>query len=174
LEEQAITRQATRRPDGEITVLAQHATPPIRTEALHLATTASNEFWDLTEHVRDVVNRCGVRHGQVTVYTPHTTTSIVINESETGFLNDYRRVISQVVPDDAYYEHDDHEVRTENLQEDEFLNGHSHVRQLLVGQPSVTVPVVEGEVILGQWQRVLFVELDQPRERRVFIHAQGI
>jgi secondary thiamine-phosphate synthase enzyme len=124
--------------------------------------------------VRDVVVRSGVRHGQATVYTPHTTTSVVINESETGFLNDYRRLISSVVPDDVYYEHDDHSVRTENLQEDEYLNGHSHVRQLLVGQPSVTVPVVEGEVILGQWQRVLFVELDQARERRVFIHAQGV
>lgn len=174
MEEQATTRQATRRPDGDITILAENQTPPIRTEALHLTTTASNEFWDLTDLVRGVVARSAVRHGQVTIYTPHTTTSIVINESETGFLNDYRRVIEELVPEDSYYEHDDHSIRTENLQEDEYLNGQSHVRQLLVGQPSVTVPVVEGEVILGQWQRVLFVELDQARERRVFIHSQGI
>ena len=75
---------------------------------------------------------------------------------------------------DTYYEHDDHELRTENLQEDEYVNGHAHCRQLLVGQPSVTIPIVDGEVILGQWQRVLFVELDQARKRRVFFHAQGI
>ena len=78
------------------------------------------------------------------------------------------------MPSGVYFELEDHEIRTENLQEDEFLNGHSHVRQLLVGQPSVTVPIVDGEVILGQWQRVLFVELDQARERRVFFHAQGV
>ncbi len=98
----------------------------------------------------------------------------MLNESETGFLNDFRRLIDGMVPADAYYEHDDHDVRTENLQEDEFLNGHAHCRQLLVGSSSVTIPVVEGEVLLGTWQRVLFAELDQARERRVIIHAQGV
>jgi len=167
------TRQATHRPDGTLTVLAETIAPTVRTEALHFATGGSNEFWDLTDTVRGVVTRSGVRHGQVTVCTAHTTTSIIVNESETGFVNDFRRVIGELVPKDRYYEHDDHEMRTENLQEDEFINGHAHCRQLLVGQPSVTVPVVDGEVLLGQWQRILFLELDQARERRVFIHAQG-
>ncbi len=167
------TRQATHRPDGTLTVLAETIAPTVRTEALHFATGGSNEFWDLTDTVRGVVTRSGVRHGQVTVCTAHTTTSIIVNESETGFVNDFRRVIGELVPKDRYYEHDDHELRTENLQEDEFINGHAHCRQLLVGQPSVTVPVVDGEVLLGQWQRILFLELDQARERRVFIHAQG-
>jgi len=167
------TRQATHRPDGTLTVLAETIAPTVRTEALHFATGGSNEFWDLTDTVRGVVTRSGVRHGQVTVCTAHTTTSIIVNESETGLVNDFRRVIGELVPKDRYYEHDDHELRTENLQEDEFINGHAHCRQLLVGQPSVTVPVVDGEVLLGQWQRILFLELDQARERRVFIHAQG-
>ena len=174
MDERITARKATRTPTGTTTVLAESTDPAIRTEALHFTTEASEEFWDLTELVRSVVKRSAVRHGKVTIYTPHTTTSVVINESETGFLNDFRRLIELIVPADGYFEHDDHEVRTENLQEDEFLNGHSHVRQLLVGQPSVTVPIVDGEVILGQWQRVLFVELDQARERRVFFHAQGI
>lgn len=167
-------RRATHRPVGRLTVLAESQTPPIRTEALHFSTTSANEFWDLTDLVRESVARSGVRHGQVTITTPHTTTSIVLNESETGFLNDFRRLIAAMVPDDGYYEHDDHELRTENLQEDEFINGHAHCRQLIVGGSSVTVPVVEGEVLFGQWQRALFVELDQARERRVFIHSQGI
>ncbi len=108
------------------------------------------------------------------MHTPHTTTSVVLNESETGFLNDYRRAIEGLVPVEAYYEHDDHEVRTENLQEDEYINGHAHCRQMLVGSASVTVPVVDGELLVGQWQRVLFVELDQARARRVVIHSQGV
>jgi secondary thiamine-phosphate synthase enzyme len=173
LEDRTVTRKACKEPTTEPVVLATNEQPPIRTEALHLSTSESNEFWDVTAVVRDVAKRSGVRHGQVTVCSPHTTCSIVVNESETGFLNDYRRAIERIVPVDAYYEHDDHDVRTENLQEDEFLNGHSHVRHLLVGQPSVTLPVVDGEVLLGQWQRVIFVELDQGRDRRVFIHAQG-
>ncbi len=174
MDERIATRKATKEPVADPVLLAASEAPAIRTEALHFATDGPEEFWDLTEFVRDVVARSKVSHGQVTIYTPHTTTSIVINESETGFLNDIRKVIAGMVPVDTYYEHDDHELRTENLQEDEYVNGHAHCRQLLVGQPSVTVPIVDGEVILGQWQRVLFVELDQARKRRVFFHTQGI
>lgn len=168
------TRRATRRPDCTFTVLAASDAPRIRTEVAHFHTTGTTEFWDLSELVREVVARSGVRHGQVTVHTPHTTTSIVLNESETGFLNDFRKMMETVAPIDAYYEHDDHEIRTENLQEDEYLNGHAHCRQMLTGSASATIPVVEGQVLLGTWQRVLFAELDQARERRVVIHAQGV
>ena len=174
MKDRTAVRQATSRPDGTLTVLAKSASPPIRTEAIHFSTTQSMEFWDLTDVVREVVARSGVRHGQVTIGTPHTTTTIVVNESETGFLNDFRRFIESTVPADAYYEHDDHSIRTENVQEDEYVNGHAHCRQLLTGQPSITLPVVEGEVLLGQWQKVMFVELDQARERRAFVHAQGV
>lgn len=174
MEDRRVARQATRRPEGPLSVLAASESPAVRTEALHFSTTMPGECWDVTDITREVVTRSGVKHGQVTVYTPHTTTSVVINESETGFLNDYGRMIERLVPEDLYYEHDDHSVRTENLQEDEYINGHAHCRQLLVGQPSVTIPVVDGEVIAGQWQRVLFLELDQARERRVFFHAQGV
>ncbi len=173
MDERIVIRKATREPVNDPVVLAVSEAPPIRTEALHFRSMESMEFWDITQVVRDVVKRSTVTHGQVTVYTPHTTSTIVINESETGFLNDFRRIIGGLVPTDLYYEHDDHDVRTENLQEDEFENGQAHVRQLLTGQPSVNIPIVDGEVLLGQWQRVLFVELDQARDRRVFIHAQG-
>lgn len=174
MDESATTRRATRRPEGTVTLLAASTDPLIRTEVLHFSTTEGNEFWDLTDFTREVVGRSGVRHGQVTVHTPHTTTTIVLNESETGFLNDFRRVIDAIVPPDGYYEHDDHEMRTENLQEDEYLNGHAHCRQMLVGTASATIPVVDGEVLLGGWQKVLFGELDQARERRVNVHVQGV
>ena len=173
VEDRTVIRKACKEPTNQPVVLAETEHPPMRSEALHFATSTANEFWDVTAVTREVVMRSGVRHGQVTVYCPHTTASIVVNESETGFLNDYRRAIERLVPTDLYYEHDDHDLRTENLQEDEFLNGHAHVRHLLVGQPSVTLPVVDGEVLLGQWQRVIFIELDQARDRRIFIHAQG-
>lgn len=170
--EPASTRRATKIPAGDVVTLSE--SPALRTEVLHFKTTSPNEFWDVTDFVREVVDRSGTTHGQVTVYTPHTTTSLVINESETGFINDFNRALQAIVPADIYYEHDDHELRTENLQEDEFINGHAHVRQLLTGSTSVTIPVVDGQVVLGRWQRVLFAELDQARDRRVMAHAQGV
>ncbi len=174
MEDRTVLRRAAQPIQGTLTVLAQSDSPAIRTEAVHFSTTDSMEFWDLTDIVRDVVVRSRVRHGQVTVGTPHTTTSIVINESETGFHNDFRQLSDVLIPVDVYYEHDDLAIRTENVQEDEYVNGHAHCRQLLIGQSSVTLPVVEGEVLLGQWQKVMFVELDQARDRRAFVHAQGI
>ncbi len=166
------TRTATRRPTTSVTLLSE--SPGIRTEVLRFETHAASEFVDLTEDIRQCVSDSEVRHGQVTVMSPHTTTSVVINESETGFLNDFRRLLASMVPIEGYYEHDDHEIRTENLQEDEFINGHAHCRQLLVGSTSVNIPVVDGELVLGRWQRVLFVELDQARERRTILHVQGL
>ncbi len=167
------TRRATKRPTATVAPLAHTPERGILTEVMHFETYAANEFLDLTEDVREHVARAKVRHGQVTVMTPHTTTAVVVNESETGFLNDLRRVVGELVPVEGYYEHDDHAVRTENLQEDEFINGHAHVRQILVGETTVTIPVVEGELVLGRWQRILFAELDQPRARRAILHTQG-
>lgn len=166
-------RVAVRTPETSPALLAYSDLPPVRTEELALHTGAGNEFWDLTAIVAGVLARSRVRHGQVTISTPHTTTSIVVNEAETGFFNDFRRLITTLVPTDGYYEHDDDELRTENLQPDELINGHAHCRQLLVGQPSVTIPVVDGAVLLGRWQRIMFLELDQARLRRVYFHAAG-
>jgi secondary thiamine-phosphate synthase enzyme len=174
VDEHLSTRRALRRPEGATTLLAATSEPCIRTEVLHFHTTGSLEFWDLTDLAREVVARSGVRHGQVTLHTLHTTTSLVVNEAETGFFNDFRRLVQEVVPVERYYEHDDHNLRTENIQEDELLNGHAHCGQMLVGSSSVTLPVVEGELLLGRWQRVMFLELDQARERRVVVHAQGV
>lgn len=173
MDEHLSTRRALRRPEGTTTVLAATPEPRIRTEVLHFHTTGGLEFWDLTDLVRRVVAASGVRHGQVTVHSPHTTTSVVVNEAESGFFNDFRRLMDETVPANRYYEHDDRDLRTENIQEDELVNGHAHCRQILAGVSSVTLPVVDGEVLLGTWQRVMFLELDQARARRVVIHAQG-
>ena len=138
MDEHLSTRRALRRPEGTTTLLAATSEPRIRTEVLHFHTTGSLEFWDLTDLAREVVARSGVRHGQVTLHTLHTTTSLVVNEAETGFFNDFRRLVQEVVPVERYYEHDDHGLRTENIQEDELLNGHAHCGQMLAGSASVT------------------------------------
>ncbi|MCZ6461484.1 MAG: hypothetical protein O6705_04525, partial [Actinobacteria bacterium] len=88
MDERIATRKATKEPVADPVLLAASEAPAIRTEALHFSTNGPEEFWDLTEFVRDVVDLSYVSHVHVTVYTPPTTKPIVINESETGFLND--------------------------------------------------------------------------------------
>ena len=78
------------------------------------------------------------------------------------------------VPDDVYFAHDDMERRTQNLQEaHERQNGHAHVKQMLLSATSHSIPVAAGEPLLGRWQRLLFLELDDPKERQIMFHVIG-
>jgi len=137
-------------------------------------TGACGEFRDVTGDVLDVVRQSEVTNGVALVYSPHTTCSIVINESESGFLKDFGRLMESLVPVDGEYVHDDLEARTENLEDPhEVPNGWAHCRQALLGSASQAIPVVEGRLMLGRWQRVFFVELDRSRDRKVFIQVMG-
>jgi secondary thiamine-phosphate synthase enzyme len=133
------------------------------------------EFVDVTDDVRQTVAKSGIERGMALVYSPHTTCAVLINERESGFLHDFREMIDGLVPLDGSYRHDDLEVRTENLEDDphDIPNGWAHVRQALLGSASQAVPVVDGELLLGRWQRVFFVELDRARDRRVLIQVMG-
>ena len=137
-------------------------------------TAACGEFRDVTDDVRDVVRDSGVRNGMAVVYSPHTTCSVLINERESGFLQDFTRLMDELVPKAGAYVHDDLDARTENLEDPhEVPNGWAHVRQSLLGTASQTIPVVDGALMLGRWQRVFFVELDRGRDRKVYIQVMG-
>jgi len=145
-----------------------------QTTALHFDTEDTNQFCDFTEAVLEIVSKSGIKHGSVNLFTPHTTTAVVINESETGFINDFKKKIEELVPSDSYYEHDDWDLRTENMQEDENVNGRSHVRGTIIGSSGVTLPIINSELIIGRWQRLFFVELDCARSRRLFVQTQDL
>jgi secondary thiamine-phosphate synthase enzyme len=139
------------------------------------STTRCAEFVDLTNDVLDGVGRSGVSNGMALVYSPHTTCAIVINEKESGFLRDFEDLMHGLVPADHEYRHDDMDTRTENLEEDDHdvPNGHAHLKQALLGSASQAIPIVDGKLQLGRWQRVFFVELDRARDRRVLIQVLG-
>ena len=129
-------------------------------------------FIDLTDQVQDIVADSGVRDGQVVVFTKHTTAAIRINEAEPELLRDFIAFLERVAPENATYRHNDFTVRTVNMTEDECANAHAHCRQLLMSA-SETVPIANGEICLGTWQRIFLVELDHPRERSVIVQVVG-
>lgn len=133
------------------------------------------QFLDVTDDVVGLVSRSSVRNGMALVYSPHTTCSILINERESGFLDDFTRLMDRLVPLAGAYRHDDLEARTENLEDDphDVPNGWAHCRQSLLGNASQAIPIVAGKLLLGRWQRVFFVELDRARDRRIIIQAMG-
>lgn len=111
---------------------------------------------DVTDEVAAAVPEGAA--GACTVFVPHTTAGVVVNEPESGLLEDIEDALSRLVPDDDY-EHD----RIDD-------NAAAHLRAVVLGE-SVSVPVTDGRLDLGTWQSVLFVECDGPRTRRVRVVA---
>ncbi len=123
---------------------------------IHIETKSREEVVDITEDVRKALNG---KNGLAVVYTFHTTTGIMINEAENGLLQDIMDRISSLVPRNAGYRHD----RIDS-------NADAHIKASLVGN-SVIIPVENGELLLGTWQRILFLEFDGPRRRRVYVRV---
>ena len=132
---------------------------------------------DITDRVQEAVASSGVRDGICCVYSPHTTCSVRVNEYERGFLADFSVLLRRLVPTEHYYAHDDWDRRTENVDDDDddqASNGHSHCMSMLMGSAGESIPVRGGLLCLGQWQRVLFLELDRVRDRRWMVQVVGV
>jgi secondary thiamine-phosphate synthase enzyme len=126
------------------------------------------ELVDLTKTVMEFVRKFNMREGLVTLWSMHTTCALFINEFQTALLTDIKRFLEQMVARDAEWLHNDPEHS-----DCDRMNADSHLRALLLGH-SLTLQVSGGEVVLGQWQRVLMAELDGPRARSLRIQIFGI
>ena len=131
------------------------------------------QFLDLTDPVATFVSAARLRDGVVTVFSRHTTAAVCIQEDEPLLLQDLREFLQRSAPPHAHYRHNDFRVRTVHMHPDERPNGHAHCLQLMLGS-SETVPVAQGQLLLGTWQRIFLVELDGPRtQRHVLIQVVG-
>ena len=123
-------------------------------ESFTVETSERVSFTDVTDRVEAVVPR-RVGQGLCTVFVPHTTAGITINEAEPGLLGDLESAVVDLVPEGAGYEHDDVDD-----------NADAHLRSALLGG-SVSVPVSRGSLDLGTWQSILLFDGDGPRTRTV-------
>ena len=131
------------------------------------------EFVDVTEELLRAIKDSAITEGCAVAYCRHTTCGLLINEWEDGALEDLGGHLERLIPADGYFRHDDLGVRTQNLQPGERANGRSHVVQMILGGTSHAIPVSSGEPLLGRWQRLIFVELDEPKERSLLFHVFG-
>ncbi|EOD18881.1 hypothetical protein EMIHUDRAFT_58573, partial [Emiliania huxleyi CCMP1516] len=120
---------------------------------------------DLMPHIRRVLAASGLRDGSVNIISRHTTTAITINEWESRLARDLKSWLLQLAPPD-----DRSVVGVAGRGEP--INAHSHLACMLLGS-SECVPCVGGELVLGQWQSVMLVDLDGPRARTVGIQCLG-
>lgn len=137
-----------------------------------LETHRATEFIDITDEVVGHVRASGAKDGLVCVYTKHTTAAIKINENEPLLLKDMEAFLKRIAPQDAYYGHNDFSIRTVNMSDGEYPNGHAHCRHLVLGS-SETIPLIDGELQLGTYQSIYLIELDRPRQRQVLVAVVG-
>ena len=127
-------------------------------------------FYDITKDVKKIVLESGIKNGSVLIFSKHTTTAIRINENEERLVRDIDLYLERTAPENAKYLHDDINLR--DCLPNERLNGHSHVKALFLNS-SEEVPVVNGELALGKWQSILFLELDKKRNREIIVQVRG-
>lgn len=135
-------------------------------------TKCAPEFIDITDWVAECVAESQIANGFVVVYSKHTTAAVKINENEPLLLDDMAGFLEKIFPRDHSYQHNNFEIRTVNMNENESPNGHAHLQHLLMGT-SETVPVMDGQMQFGTYQSIFFIELDHPRLREVLVQIVG-
>lgn len=117
------------------------------------------DFVDLTGKVRQEVSASGIKSGVVHVFAPHATGILILTENDDALLDDIKGFLEEIVPKQKPYAHPS--------------NAYSHLRSMLL-PPDKTLPVINGQVMFGTWQSLLFVETDvYPRKRTIIIQILG-
>ena len=131
---------------------------------IKFATRGETDILDITDKVSACLRDSGLTGGTVTVFVTGATGGITTLEYEPGLVKDLQRAFEELAPKDRVYAHND---------KWKDMNGYSHVRASFLG-PSLTVPVVDGELQLGRWQQIIFIDFDdRPRSREIILQMVG-
>jgi secondary thiamine-phosphate synthase enzyme len=136
----------------------------VHTEQFQLKTKGFGDTINITGKVTTITGNSEIRDGLVTVFCPGSTGTITTIEYESGVIRDLQKVLEKIAPSSGDYEH--------NLRWGDG-NGFSHVRAALM-KPSLSIPLVKGELVLGTWQQIVFIDFDnRGRNRTVIVQMVG-
>jgi secondary thiamine-phosphate synthase enzyme len=136
----------------------------IVTRYLEFETEGNADVIDITEETSKAVRESGVKSGAAVIFVPGATGAVTTIEHEPGLVKDMRSALERWAPVDMRYSHD---------QRWGDGNGHSHIRASLLG-PSLSVPFNDQELMLGTWQQIIFIDMDnRPRKRRIIVQIIG-
>lgn len=136
----------------------------IVTEHIDFQTKGNAEMTDLTAKVARALERSGLGTGVVVIFVSGATGAVTTIEYEPGLVEDMKDALERIAPQEIEYAHNKRWGDG---------NGHSHIRASVIG-PSLTVPFSEGKLLLGTWQQIVFLDLDnRPRYRRIVVQIMG-
>ena len=135
----------------------------VKTEYINLSTKGDAEVVDITAQVAGKLNSSRMKDGIVNINVIGSTGAVTTCEFEPGLVRDIKEVLDRLIPKGSY-NHD----RTWGDG-----NGHSHLRSSFIG-PSLTIPFSEGDLVLGTWQQIIFIDFDnRPRKRKIILQFLG-
>jgi secondary thiamine-phosphate synthase enzyme len=137
-------------------------------EKIFVKSQQCTELIQVTDQVRRAVEMSAVKNGMINVFTLHTTTGVTINENDPKLEEDIARFMTKVVPEDDSYGHHRFYRRDGRMA----VNAYSHIRASLLGA-NVTIPLHDGEMMLGPRQNIYLVELDGPQARGLAVQIMG-
>jgi len=134
------------------------------TRKIQLHTKHENDMVDITNQVREIIRDTNIKNGLVCIFVKGSTGAVTTIEYEPGLKQDLPDALERIAPKNVYYKH--HETWHDD-------NGHSHVRASIIGC-SLTLPIINGDIPLGTWQQIVFLELDtRARNREIFVQVLG-
>jgi secondary thiamine-phosphate synthase enzyme len=127
-------------------------------KSLSIRTQRHTQFLDITREVQMAAADLGIKEGVLTVFVPHTTAGIAINENaDPSVTSDMGDALERAIPWESGYRHSEG-------------NAAAHVKASMMGS-SVQIIVENGKLLLGTWQAIYFCEFDGPRSRNVWVSA---
>jgi secondary thiamine-phosphate synthase enzyme len=136
----------------------------VQNHLLYAQTTEKTDIIDITPQVAKQVKESAIENGCVLLFIPGSTAALTTIEFESGVVNDLKKAIDRMAPEEMYYEHNERWGDG---------NGYAHVRAAMIG-PSLHIPVTEAKMALGTWQQVVLIDFDnRPRERRILVQITG-
>lgn len=127
---------------------------------IKLTTNKKTHFYEFTDKLRTILEESGIKEGVATIFIPHTTGGIIINENaDPDVLDDLEIGFNTAFPENPKYKHMEG-------------NTTSHLKAISTGT-SETILITDGRLDLGAWQGIFFAEFDGPRNRRVLIQIMG-
>jgi len=132
------------------------------TDYLFMNTRQEREFVNITAEVSRAVAKSGVKEGIVLVNAMHITSSVFINDEESGLKQDFMKWLEELAPDKPDYRH--HQTGESNAD--------AHLKRTIMGR-EVVVAITKGELDLGPWEQIFYGEFDGQRKKRVLVKVIG-
>jgi secondary thiamine-phosphate synthase enzyme len=136
----------------------------VKLNHIFLTTQGNTDILDITQKISECIQSSALMNGLVTIFCPSSTSGVTTIEYEPGVLQDLTKIFNDIVPREVSYKHDEawHDG-----------NGHSHVRAALL-KASITIPFSDGQMTLGTWQQIVFIDFDtRPRKREIIVQIIG-